>query len=64
MKAREIIAALGGRWHGSYGLALCPAHDDGKTPALSVGESDGKVLVKCHAGCGQFPPPPLRVVQR
>jgi len=29
----------------------CPAHDD-KTPSLSVNEGrDGRVLVKCHAGC-------------
>ena len=26
--ARAIVAALGGRWHGSYGAARCPAHDD------------------------------------
>ena len=31
--------------------ALCPAHDD-KDPSLSVSLVDeGKVLVKCHAGC-------------
>ncbi|MEN6384830.1 MAG: hypothetical protein ABFD79_06495, partial [Phycisphaerales bacterium] len=31
--------------------ARCPAHDD-RHPSLSIGESnDGKVLLKCHAGC-------------
>lgn len=31
--------------------ALCPAHDD-KSPSLSVGQgADGRVLVRCHAGC-------------
>ena len=29
----------------------CPAHDDA-TPSLSIREgNDGRVLVKCHAGC-------------
>lgn len=32
-------------------IARCPAHDDSK-PSLSVGEGrDGRVLLKCHAGC-------------
>jgi hypothetical protein len=31
--------------------ALCPAHDD-HDPSLSVSQGkDGKVLIKCHAGC-------------
>lgn len=31
--------------------ARCPAHDDGRA-SLSIGQGDdGKVLVKCHAGC-------------
>ncbi len=52
MNARTICAALGGRWHGSYGLAFCPAHPNTKTPALSLTDgSDGKLLVCCHAGC-------------
>lgn len=37
MTSREIVAALGGRWHGSYGMAPCPVHDDG-TPSLSIRE--------------------------
>lgn len=31
-------------------VACCPAHDD-KSPSLSVSERDGKILVKCFAGC-------------
>jgi hypothetical protein len=53
MTAKTITEALpGGRWHGSYGLAFCPAHQNSKTPALSLSDgSDGKLLVFCHAGC-------------
>jgi hypothetical protein len=32
-------------------MARCPAHEDG-TPSLSITEGDdGRVLLKCHAGC-------------
>ena len=38
---------------GTGWIARCPAHDDGK-PSLSVRNSQqGKVLVRCHAGCEQ-----------
>jgi hypothetical protein len=33
-------------------MACCPAHDD-RNPSLSIREADGKVLVRCHAGCPQ-----------
>lgn len=33
-------------------MACCPAHND-KNPSLSITEKDGKVLVRCHAGCKQ-----------
>jgi hypothetical protein len=37
--------------HNGYVKALCPAHDD-REPSLSVSEADdGRVLIKCHAGC-------------
>ena len=53
MNAHKIVAALGGRWHGNYGIARCPAHDD-RDPSLSIRDTDGgKVLVRCHAGCEQ-----------
>ena len=48
--ADAIIEALGGN---SSGMCRCPAHDD-NNPSLHVSEgANGKVLVKCHAGCSQ-----------
>jgi len=53
MTARQIVKALRGRWHGAYGTARCPNHDD-RTPSLSVSESqEGRLLVRCHPGCPQ-----------
>ncbi len=51
MNAEALTRALGGRWHGSYGTACCPAHED-KTPSLCIGDSDnGRLLTHCQAGC-------------
>lgn len=51
MRAEALTRALGGRWHGRYGSARCPAHDD-KRPSLSIAEGDdGRLLCHCHAGC-------------
>lgn len=51
--AADVAEALGGRRVGSGWSAPCPAHDD-RHPSLSVGEGDdGRVLVKCFAGCEQ-----------
>ena len=52
MTVETIARALGGRKVGHGWMARCPAHDD-REPSLSVRESDGKVLVRCHAGCDQ-----------
>ena len=50
--ARQICDALGGHWHGGYGLAFCPVHANRRTPALSLKDGDdGKLLVHCFAGC-------------
>jgi hypothetical protein len=50
--ARTVTIALRGRWYRSYGLAFCPAHLNGRTPALSLADGeDGRLLAKCHAGC-------------
>jgi hypothetical protein len=48
-----IARALGGKVNGQEAICRCPAHDD-KTPSLWVTQKpDGKLLVKCHAGCSQ-----------
>ena len=49
--AEAVTRALGGRWHGSYGTARCPAHED-RSPSLSLKDGyTGRLLVRCHAGC-------------
>ena len=51
-EAEQVGRALGGRKSGKSWLCFCPAHDNTKTPALSVTDGpDGRLLVKCHAGC-------------
>jgi hypothetical protein len=54
MLGAELMAeALGGRRVGTGWLARCPAHDD-RQPSLAIAEAkNGKLLVRCHAGCGQ-----------
>lgn len=52
MNATDITKALDGVWRGSSGMAKCPAHDD-RNPSLSITEKEGRVLVKCFAGCEQ-----------
>ena len=50
--AQSLALALGGRKSGCGWMARCPAHDD-REPSLSIRDADGKVLVRCHAGCDQ-----------
>ena len=53
MRAESIAGALSGRKVGGCWMARCPAHDDRK-PSLAIRQgTDGKVLVRCHAGCDQ-----------
>lgn len=52
MKAQELTQALGGRWHGRYGMACCPAHDD-RTPSLCLADGEDRTLLHCHGGCDQ-----------
>ena len=53
MTAEAIAKALGGRKAGTAWMARCPAHDD-RAPSLAIADArDGKVLVRCHAGCDQ-----------
>lgn len=48
----DIVRGLQGRRSGNSWVACCPAHDD-HTPSLTIRESNGKILVRCHAGCTQ-----------
>ncbi len=51
MNAQEIVKTLGGSWHGSYGTARCPAHDD-REPSLSIRDGiDGEPVFNCFANC-------------
>jgi putative DNA primase/helicase len=53
MTAEKIAKALGGRRVGATWIAQCPAHED-RAPSFSIcARHDGKVLVRCHAGCDQ-----------
>jgi putative DNA primase/helicase len=55
--AREIFQALGGKPVAGGYLVHCPvvSHGSGhgdRSPSLSVADGrDGRLLVKCHAGC-------------
>ena len=48
----RIVHALRGRMHGRRGICFCPAHENTRTPALSIaiGEN-GRLLLHCFAGC-------------
>jgi hypothetical protein len=49
--ARVLARVQGVRRNGTSWTARCPAHDD-RTPSLSIAQGDdGRVLLKCHAGC-------------
>lgn len=51
--AAALAQALGGRKAGATWIARCPVHHD-RNPSLSIAAArDGKVLVRCHAGCDQ-----------
>ena len=50
-EAQTITAALRGKWCGTYGMARCPAHDDG-SPSLSIKDGTAtELLLHCFAGC-------------
>ena len=53
MNLADIAHSLHGRKASSGWVARCPAHND-HHPSLSLTETqNGRVLVKCHAGCAQ-----------
>jgi 5S rRNA maturation endonuclease (ribonuclease M5) len=51
MTAAALAARLEARRNGDGWQSKCPAHEDAN-PSLSISEGhDGRVLLKCHAGC-------------
>ena len=53
MSAAKLSAALGGRRIGRAWMARCPSHDD-QNPSLAIAQAEnGRILIKCHAGCDQ-----------
>lgn len=51
MNINEIVSMFYAQKTSTGWIAKCPSHDD-KTPSLSIREGqDGKILIKCHAGC-------------
>src|SRR5258705_4833918 len=54
MVAAAIAEALNGRRSGSGYTLRCVAHND-RTPSLSIADgADGRLLVRCHAGCNSL----------
>lgn len=52
MRISNLLTHLSGvRSAGRGWIARCPSHEDG-SPSLSIAQGhNGKVLLKCHAGC-------------
>lgn len=54
--ARSLTQALGGRWHGRYGVAPCPVCQPEKRrgqDALTLSDGTGRLLAHCkRLGCG------------
>src|SRR5215211_1243809 len=48
--AAALTRRLGGKWHGGYGTARCPAHED-QSPSFSIRDGDRGLLLRCFAGC-------------
>jgi hypothetical protein len=52
MNFEDFLSRLDGvRRSGSGGSAKCPAHEDGRASLSVGGGEDGRILLKCHAGC-------------
>ena len=50
IQAKILDHFRGVRRNGDGWVALCPAHED-RNPSLSIHEREGKILLRCHAGC-------------
>ncbi|HEC32597.1 MAG TPA: hypothetical protein ENI41_08905, partial [Deltaproteobacteria bacterium] len=51
MEIREFLLRLEKvKKYSGYWMARCPAHDD-RDPSLYVSEENGRIRVKCYAGC-------------
>src|SRR5688500_15180932 len=50
MTAESLARTIQARRHGDYWMARCVAHDD-RNPSLKIAESNGRLLLKCFAGC-------------
>ena len=51
--ARQLVAALGGKWRGSYGNAPCPVCQPERRrgqDALSLRNAGGRLMAFCHKG--------------
>jgi hypothetical protein len=47
----NLVRRLNAKRSGNGWIAPCPAHED-RSPSLNISEgADGRVLLKCHAGC-------------
>ena len=53
LTAESIARALGGRRSGRGWICYCPAHENKRTPALSITERDGLILWHDFGGCSQ-----------
>ena len=54
MQISDLAARLHARRSGSGYIARCPAHGD-RSPSLSISNGrDGRILLRCHAGCDTF----------
>ncbi|MGQ9553329.1 MAG: toprim domain-containing protein, partial [Anaerolineae bacterium] len=51
MTAEQLLTRLAdAKRSGNGWIARCPVHDDDK-PSLSIAQADGRILLKCFAGC-------------
>src|SRR5882762_4853451 len=52
MRLDEFLDRLSGvEGHGEQYAARCPAHEDARASLSLTAGTDGRILLKCHAGC-------------